>query len=114
MKKLVSSATIAVVLLGCQAKTPRPGETDTRTLQGCISKESSGYVLSDDSGRRYELSGNLSGLDQAVGKQALVRGQMLQAAAEPGAPAAASDGIHNRISIFSMQLARGACKPGAH
>jgi hypothetical protein len=109
MSKLVLLAAVALACgaAGCQSRITHPQSV---TVQGCIARASGGYMLTEHSGRKYVLSGQSELLNQQVGHEALIRGNLLQSNQSAGAPPSANHGTESRIDVAAVQSVSQKCE----
>ena len=111
MNKVLLTAAVGLggALCACQGRITRPEPT---TVQGCIARSAQGYTLTEDSGRKYYLSGKAADLSQQVGHEVLIRGEEIQSASAPQAPPSANRGAESRIDIASIRSVSDKCGSG--
>jgi hypothetical protein len=103
---LAAAVTFVGVLCACQGRITMPQAT---TVQGCIARSAQGYTLTEDSGRKYYLSGKTTDLSQEVGHEVLIRGEEIQSASAPEAPPTANRGAQSRIDVASIRSVSDKC-----
>jgi hypothetical protein len=98
---------IAAGTWACQSRINKP---HLETVQGCLSKTDRGYVVSDNFGRRYYLSGsNSTEFSSNVGHQVLVQGLLVQSESEPAAPPQTTSGSENRLNVSEIKVVSASC-----
>ena len=111
MNQVLLTAAVGLVgaLCACQGRISMPQAT---TVQGCIARSAQGYTLTEDSGRKYYLSGKATDLSQQVGHEVLIRGEEIQSAPAPEAPPTANRGAESRIDVASIRSVSDKCGGG--
>lgn len=103
---LAAAVTLGAALCACQSRISAP---QAATVQGCLARSAQGYILNDDSGRQYHLSGKDADLSQQVGHEVLIRGEEIQSASAPAAPPTANRGAEFRIDVASIRSVSDKC-----
>ena len=114
---------IAIVLLSsawtlAQAGTPRadqnpisttqkPGQSQTATIEGCLSGVVDDFVLTAANGRTYELTGDVAQLTGRVGHQVRVSGHADRVA---DAESTVAGGPHTAFGVEKIQSLSAGCK----
>lgn len=88
-----------------QEKAPAAADRSAQSLQGCITKVGSGFSLTDNSGKTYQLAGDASKLAEEVGHYDQVWGK------EEGstAGAAASAGAPTTFTVTRVKVVSTTC-----
>ena len=87
-----------------QEKQPAGMGQSAQTLEGCITRVSGGYTLTDNSGKTYQLAGDTSKLADEVGHWDQVSGS-----AEANPPGAASTGAPSTFTVTKVKMVSTTC-----
>jgi len=87
-----------------------------QTIQGCLSRAGSDFVLTADSGTKYRLSGDTSQLSDHVGHEVQIKGSTSQAeppsaAASPSTGGSSSD-QEQTLQVSSLKHISNTCSAG--
>jgi hypothetical protein len=96
-----------------QSKTSGGGQT---TVEGCLSGSSGSYMLTDQNGTMYQLSGDTAKLSEHVGHEIKVSGTSSSAdntASSAGTANGASGGAQQTIQVASVKHISKTCKSGS-
>ena len=96
------------------AKDNQTAASDQNTIQGCLSRNDAGYILTDTSGVSYQLSGSTQQLSDHVGHEIQVTGSVMKANPASSSSAAASGMATIDVSKFKHVAASCSSpnKPG--
>jgi len=86
-----------------QQKEPMGTSQNATTLEGCISRVSGGYTLTDNSGKTYQLAGDTSKLADEVGHWDQVSGS------QEGGNAPTSAGGPSTFTVTKVKMVSTTC-----
>jgi len=86
-----------------QQKEPMGAGQSATTLEGCISRVSGGYTLTDNSGKTYQLAGDTSKLADEVGHWDQVSGS------QEGGNAPTSAGAPSTFTVTKVKMVSTTC-----
>lgn len=95
------------------SRTSAGGQT---TVEGCLSGSSGSYMLTDQNGTMYQLTGDTAKLSEHVGHEIKVSGTSSSAdnsAGSPGTAAGASGSAQQTIQVASVKHISKTCKSGS-
>lgn len=105
----------AAAQTGTQSSAAEAGKTQTTTVQGCLSQSPDGaFLLADNAGDLFLLSGDASQLTTYVGKMVRVHGIAMNSSASgadamAGDTADASTGVAQQFHVSSAQKVADTC-----
>ena len=96
-----------------------------QTVQGCLEQSGSNYVLTADSGTKYQLQGDTSQLSAHVGHEVQISGSTASAqppaaaAGEAGSSSSSSAGSssnsnHQTLTVSSLKHVSNTCSSGSN
>jgi hypothetical protein len=103
----------AVAQYSGQSKTSAGGQT---TVEGCLSSSGGSYMLTDQNGTMYQLSGDTAKLSEHVGHEIKVSGTSSSAdnsASSTGAANGASGSAQPTLQVASVKHISKTCKSGS-
>jgi hypothetical protein len=116
MKRLALTLSALLAFAMCARAQDNPSQsakgssTNQTTVQGCLSRSSSGYTLTDRSGTPYQLSGDTSKLSDHVGHEVEIQGTTAVSGAAPSAPASvAKEAAPARIDVTDLKHIASTC-----
>ena len=98
---------------GQNSKTSAGGQS---TIEGCLSGSSGNYMLTDQNGTMYQLSGDTAKLSEHVGHEIKVSGTSSSAdnsASSAGTANSASGSAQQTIQVASVKHISKTCKSGS-
>jgi hypothetical protein len=88
-----------------QQKEPMGANQPAQTIEGCITKAATGYILTDNAGKTYQLAGDTSQLAAEDGHWDRVSGS--EESHAPGTPAAA--GAPTTFTVTKVRVVQTTC-----
>ena len=82
------------------------------TVEGCLSGSSGGYMLTDQNGTMYQLSGDTAKLSEHVGHEVKVSGTASSGGSSEPANGA-SGGAQQTLQVSSVKHISKTCKSGS-
>lgn len=92
---------------GSTQSTGQPDKSQTATIEGCLSTIVDDFVLTDATGRTYELTGDTAQLTARVGNKVRVWGHADRPA---DAESTVAGGPHTAFGVEKVQSLSAACK----
>jgi hypothetical protein len=116
MKKLALTLSVLLAFAVCARTQDNPSQNakgssmNQTAVQGCLSRSSTGYTLTDKSGTPYQLAGDTSKLSDHVGHEVEIRGTTAVSGEAPGAPSSVSkEAAPARIDVSDLKHIASTC-----
>lgn len=91
---------------------PRTSAAGQTTVEGCLSGSSGSYMLTDQNGTMYQLSGDTAKLSEHVGHEVKVSGTSSSGGSTEPANGA-SGGAQQTLQVSSVKHISKTCKSGS-
>ena len=112
---LLVLSVLLLASLWVAAQNPEQGSRSSAagqtTVEGCLSGSSGSYMLTDQNGTMYQLSGDTAKLSEHVGHEIKVSGTSSSGGSEPSN--GASGGAQQTLQVSSVKHISKTCKSGS-
>lgn len=96
------------------AQSPRASAGGQTTVEGCLSGSSGSYMLTDQNGTMYQLSGDTAKLSEHVGHEVKITGTSSSGdSSASGAASGASGAAQQTLQVSAVKHISKTCKSGS-